>query len=149
MTGGDRDDILALLRGQEAATARGDVAAMIAPYAADAVIYDLPPPLEARGEALADTSGLEAWIATWDGPVTTELSDPTVLVEGDLAVVFGLSRMRGDQKGEGPLDAWNRRTVVLRRAEGAWRIVHEHSSYPMEMDGSGRAATNLKPSGEL
>ena len=30
---------------------------------------------------------------------------------------------------------------MLRRSTGIWQIVHEHSYYPMEMDGSGRAAT--------
>ncbi|WP_158013931.1 nuclear transport factor 2 family protein [Sphingomonas sanxanigenens] len=58
---------------------------------------------------------------------------------------------RGDarrQEGEGPMDAWNRRTIVLRRGDDGLRIVHEHRSYPMEKDGSGRAATDLKASGE-
>ncbi|MGF7151189.1 hypothetical protein FHS96_004852 [Sphingomonas zeicaulis] len=58
MSGTDRDDILALLREQDAATARGDAAGVIAPNEADSVIYDLPPPLEVRGNALNDPSGL-------------------------------------------------------------------------------------------
>lgn len=77
--------------------------------------------------------------------MSVELQNPTVIVEGDLAVVFGLSQMKGDKKGEGPVDAWSRRTVVLRRRDGQWKIIHEHSSYPMAMDGSGHAMTELKP----
>ncbi|MGF7151188.1 ketosteroid isomerase-like protein [Sphingomonas zeicaulis] len=80
--------------------------------------------------------------------MTVELFEPALILERNLAVVFGLSRMRGDKKGQGPLDAWNRRTIVLRRDDGAWHIVHEHKSCPMEMDGSGRAATDLRPEGE-
>lgn len=138
-------EILELLRAQEGATARGDAAGVIAPLSSDIVTYDLPPPLEHRGAGAPYAEGLEQWFSTWNGPVTVKLSDPTVIVEGDLAVVFGLSRMAGDKKESGLLDAWNRRTVVLRRIAGAWKIVHEHSSYPMEMDGSGKAATDLKP----
>jgi hypothetical protein len=33
----------------------------------------------------------------------------------------------------------------LRRADGAWRIIHEHNSFPLNMDGSGTAATDLQP----
>ncbi|WP_425476053.1 nuclear transport factor 2 family protein [Mesorhizobium yinganensis] len=81
----------------------------------------------------------------WDGTVTVEMSSPTVIISGDLAVVFGLGRIHGIKKGSGPIESWNRRTVVLRRRRGIWQIIHEHNSYPMEMDGSGRAATNRKP----
>jgi ketosteroid isomerase-like protein len=145
MTGNDEQDIRELLRAQEEAVARGNAGSVVAPIGEDIVNYDLPPPLENRGATARDPALFEKWFATWDGPVTTELRDPTVIVDGDLAVAFGLSLMSGNKRGSGPFSGWNRRTVVLRRANGAWRIVHEHSSYPMAMDGSGRAATDLLP----
>jgi ketosteroid isomerase-like protein len=139
-----KDEILALLKAQDEATARGDAAAVVAAGAPDIVRYDLPPPLEYRGDREGDIAGHEEWFATWDRPVTTEFANPTVLIDGDLAVAFGLNRIRGNKKGDGRVDSWNRRTVVLRRSGGQWRIVHEHCSYPMAMDGSGRAETGLK-----
>jgi len=139
----DRLAVLAILRRQEEANARRDAAAVLAPISEDGVAYELPPPLEYRGKG--DVKGIEEWFATWDGPVTVELENPTVLIDGDLAVVFGLSRMRGTKKGSGPVDSWNRRTVVLKRSDDNWKIVHDHNSYPMKMDGSGLAATNLTP----
>jgi ketosteroid isomerase-like protein len=36
-------------------------------------------------------------------------------------------------------------TTILRRSDGRWRIVHDHSSTPFYMDGSYRAATDLVP----
>jgi ketosteroid isomerase-like protein len=144
----DRDDVLAVLRAQEDATARGDAAGVVAVMADDIVAYDLPPPLEVRGAAAYEASGLEQWFATWDGGVTVALADPTVLVAGDLAVVFGLSRMRGVKRGAGPLDQWSRRTVVLQRRADGWRMVHDHGSFPMLMDGSDKAATDLRPDGD-
>ena len=140
-------EVVAVLRRQEQAVARGAAAGVVAAIAEDAVVYDLPPPLEYRGAAARHVEALDDWFATWDAGVTTELSEPTVLVEGDLAVVFGLSRMRGVKRGDGPVDSWNRRTVVLRRSGEGWRIVHEHGSYPMAMDGSGKAVTDLEPAG--
>lgn len=140
-----KSEILALLRAQEVAIAHGDANAAIASLDADLVTYDLPTPLEYRGAGAPYAEGLNQWFDTWEGPVTVQLSNPTVIVEGDLAVVFGLSRMQGNKKGIGALDSWNRQTVVLRRKEGEWRIIHEHKSYPTEMDGSGRSAMGLKP----
>jgi ketosteroid isomerase-like protein len=140
-----KDEILALLNAQDEATARGDAEAVVAAGAPVIVRYDLPPPLEYRGDKDGEIAGLKEWFTTWDGPVTTEFTNPTVLIDGDLAVAYGFSRMRGNKKADGPVDSWNRRTVVLRRLSGQWLIVHEHSSYPMAMDGSGRAETGLKP----
>ena len=139
------NEIRALLKAQDEARARGDAAAVLAAGSPEIVRYDLPPPLEYRADPKRDIAGLDKWFASWDGPVITEFAQPTILIEGDLAVAFGFSRMRGTKKGSGPVDSWNRRTVVLQRASGKWRIVHEHNSYPMAMDGSGRAETDLKP----
>jgi PhnB protein len=38
-----------------------------------------------------------------------------------------------------------RATVGLRKIDGKWSIVHEHLSVPFYMDGSYRAAVDLKP----
>lgn len=145
MSSDAKNEILALLKAQDDATAQGDASAIVAAGAPEIVRFDLPPPLEYRGDKARDIAGLKTWFATWDGPVTTEFANPTILIDVDLAVAFGFSRMRGQKKGAGSLDSWNRKTVVLRKSNGHWRIVHEHSSYPMAMDGSGRAETDLKP----
>ena len=140
-----KNEILELLKAQAEATARGDAEAVVAAGAPEIVRYDLPPPLEYRGDKDGAIAGLREWFATWDGPVTTEFANPTFLINGDLAVAYGFSRMRGNKKGDVPIDSWNRRTVVLRKLSGQWRIVHEHSSYPMAMDGSRRTETGLNP----
>jgi ketosteroid isomerase-like protein len=141
----DEGGILQLLRDQEVAIGRGDADAAISALADDVVTYDLPPPLEYRGAGAPAVEGLRKWFTTWENGVTVEMKDPQVVMDGDLAVVFGLSRMQGIKKGIGPLDQWYRRTVVLGHRDGVWKIVHEHSSFPMRMDGTGTAATDLTP----
>jgi ketosteroid isomerase-like protein len=42
-------------------------------------------------------------------------------------------------------DLWTRVTVGLRKVDGSWRITHEHTSTPFYMDGSFKAAVDLKP----
>lgn len=137
--------ILALLRQREDAIRAGDARAAAASTAPGAISYDLPPPLQYEHDADRVAEGLTAWFATWNGGVSTTLHDPAIIISGDLALVYGLTRMRGDKKGEGRLDEWHRSTIALRRTDGAWRIIHEHNSFPLNMDGSGTAATDLQP----
>jgi ketosteroid isomerase-like protein len=61
-----------------------------------------------------------------------------------LAFVSAFNRMRGRQGGEDQ-DMWYRTTMCLRKTSGRWRIVCDHSSVPFYMDGSYRAAVDLKP----
>jgi PhnB protein len=42
-------------------------------------------------------------------------------------------------------DVWFRLTLGLRKLGGEWRIAHQHESVPFYMDGSYRAAVDLKP----
>lgn len=141
----DSAEILAVIRQREAAVAVGDADAVLRVQSEDSVTYDLPPPLEMRGTPPEAREGLNQWFATWHGGVSTRLVDPEMRIEGDLAVVYGLSRMMGRKVAGEEVDLWYRSTVVLRRDGHGWRIVHEHNSVPMAMDGSGKALTDLQP----
>jgi hypothetical protein len=43
------------------------------------------------------------------------------------------------------VDLWFRETLGFRKIDGKWTITHEHSSVPFYMDGSFKAAVDLKP----
>lgn len=140
-TRSDEQAIAALLERRDKAHQDKDAAAISAPYAPDAVRYDLAPPLLHHGMRRPE---VERWLATWDGPVTIESDDLDIAVDGALAVARGLTRMRGRQGGVDQ-DLWFRATVVLKKANDQWRIVHEHTSVPFYMDGSDKAALDLQP----
>ena len=137
--------IMSVIRAQEDATARGDAQAIVEAMSDEVVLFDLPPPLVYRGEQARDVDEIDRWLATWRDGVSVHLADPQILAEGDMAVVFGLSRMTGTKTDGTNVDSWSRRTIVLRRYAGEWKIVHEHLSFPLAMDGSGRAVTDLVP----
>jgi predicted dithiol-disulfide oxidoreductase (DUF899 family)/ketosteroid isomerase-like protein len=137
----DAQQIAALLERRSAAHRAKDAASIAGLYAPDAAVYDLAPPLAHRG---VERGELERWLATWDGPISLELPEPAVTLDGSHAVAHGLARMRGRQQGE-DRDLWFRATAVLANDGGCWRIVHEHTSVPFHMDGSFRAAVDLKP----
>jgi ketosteroid isomerase-like protein len=124
---------------------RRDAEAIFADYVPDPVSYDLAPPLETRGAKVLDVAALRDWFDSWEDDLAVDHPEPTVIEDGDLAVVFGLQHMTGTKKGGEASDLWFRTTLAARRIEGAWKIVHIHTSVPFAMDGSGKALLDLKP----
>jgi PhnB protein len=125
---------------------------LFAHTATDTVSFDLAPPLQIAGDAARSKEGIEAWFRTWKGPIGWETRDLTVAVSGDIAFTYGLSHITGtkvagsETKEHGPyIDIWIRSTNCFRKNGGEWKIVHSHSSVPFYMDGSYRAAIDLKP----
>ncbi len=134
-------EIEALLQQLARAHADHDADAIVEAYTPDAVIYDLAPPLARRG---MNRNSIVDWLAGWEGPIRIDAHDVNLVVDGHLAFVSALNRMRGRQGGEDQ-DMWYRTTVCLRKTSGRWRIICDHSSVPFYMDGSYRAAVDLKP----
>lgn len=128
------------------ATAIGakDVDRAVSHYAPDVVSFDLTPPLQYTG-ADAIRQGLAQWFPTWVGPIGYEIRDLIITVGGDVAFSRSLNHMTGKRTGGTETDVWVRATVGFRKSGGTWRIVHEHASVPLYMDGSERAALDLKP----
>jgi ketosteroid isomerase-like protein len=142
-TSRDEADIRALVETIDKAHHSKDAAAIVAPYAQDAVVCDLAPPLCHRG---TDLQAKQAWLDTWEGPIDRESRDLNITVSGDFAFCHGFYRLGGTPKAAGrPISFWMRATVCLNRDGGAWRIVHEHTSVPVYMDGSLRPAFDLQP----
>jgi ketosteroid isomerase-like protein len=139
----DEAAILEVIAGMARARYEKDAAAIAAPYASDAAIYNLAPPLEHHGIDLAAT---QAWLDTWDGPITIEPRGFKVTVAGETAIAHGFMRIAGTKiDPPGKPNFWMRETLVLERRGEAWKIVHEHTSVPFYMDGSSRPAFDLQP----
>lgn len=142
----DEKVIRDLVAGQVAAMKAGDARALAARFAADAVTFTLAPPLVNRGAAVVEPDGLVAWFATFDGPVDYEVTDLVVEVGGDLAFCRSVNRLSATPVGRSEgFDLWFRSTVCWRKVAGEWLVVHEHTSTPFYMDGSLRAAVDLRP----
>jgi len=139
----DIEQIHAVVTDVEAAMETKDVTRLLARYTADAVKYDLAPPLRHSGN---DPEGLARWFAGFDGPVYYKVTDLEITAGEDVAFCHGLNRMSSTPTGspEG-FTMWFRMTAGLRKENGTWLITHEHTSTPFHMDGSFRAATDLTP----
>ncbi len=106
------------------------------------VHFSLAPPLIADE---AGPNGLEAWFSTWQGPIGYEIRDLAVTARDDLAFCLSLTRLSGTKTSGEKADLWFRHTLCFRKIGGAWKIVHSHESVPFYMDGSFKAAVDLKP----
>lgn len=117
---------------------------IVSRYAPDAVTADLAPPLWNRGaDALRKNFG--EWFRSWIGPIGFEMRDVHVTTSGDVAFARMLNHIQGMRTNGDATDVWVRATVCFRKIGGEWKVVHEHVSVPFYMDGSFRAAVDLKP----
>jgi ketosteroid isomerase-like protein len=88
---------------------------------------------------------LDGWFRTWDGPLEFEPRDLAIVSGQTVAFSHSLNRLAGTKAGDGRSVLWYRGTLGFRKIGNEWKIVHEHESVPFYMDGSMRAATDLKP----
>jgi uncharacterized protein (TIGR02246 family) len=142
----DEAQIRQLIAEQVTAMRTGDAQALVDRYAPDVVVYDLAPPLRKSGPEVLDADGLRKWLAGFDGAVHFDVRDLQVTVGGDVAYCHSLNRLAATPLGEPEgFELWFRSTVCFRRIDGRWRVTHEHTSTPFDMDGSFRASVDLQP----
>jgi PhnB protein len=119
-----------------------DAAGVVAHQTQDFVQFDLAPPLRV---VCPGPKGLQAWFATWRGQIGYTIGDLDVTVGDDVAFCHGLIHLTGNRTDGSESDVWFRNTLCLRKVGDAWKIAHGHESVPMHMDGSFKAAIDLKP----
>jgi PhnB protein len=137
----DETTIRILLEDHAAALRVKDADGVLSHRTAEFVQFSLAPPLRSA----ADKNGLQSWFATWQGPLGYEIRETRIVIGDDVAFGYGFVRLSGTKTDGTWNDLWFRQTIGFRRIAGASRIVHEHDSVPFYMDGSLRAAVDLKP----
>lgn len=132
----DRDVVEQMLQSYSAAVYAKDVDAFTALYDDDITVFDMWGRWAYRG--------IEAWrsmAAEWFGSLgdersSPEFSDIEVDVADTVAAAHAFLTFRGlsaDGKELRRMD--NRLTWVLRKnRDGAWKVVHEHSSAPVDVE---------------
>lgn len=110
-----------------------DVDALMANYAPDVVVFDLPMALQCRG-AQAYRKNFESWFAMVQGPIGYEVHELRIATGGEVGFCHHLARVRTTRKQAGYWsDYWVRVTAGWRKMDGQWRITHEHISVPVDM----------------
>jgi len=138
-------EIRKVIDGQAKAIHDKDAKAALSHYAANSVVFDLAPPLQHTNSGAASEKALKDWFATWQGPIGYETRDFSITEADDLAFCHGFVRIKGTKVDGERNDLWIRQTICLKKIDGAWKIAHDHTSVPFYMDGSYKAAVDLKP----
>jgi uncharacterized protein (TIGR02246 family) len=146
MTEQDEKQIRELMAAREVAMAARDAEAINADYAPDVVAFTLAPPLVTESADVRDVEKRKAWFDSFEGPIEYEVRDLEITIGGDIAYTHSLNRLSSTPKGS-PVgfDLWFRATICFRKEDGRWLITHVHDSTPFYMDGTLRAAVDLKP----
>jgi ketosteroid isomerase-like protein len=108
----------------------------------DPVRFDLAPPLQA-GESIKDELG--EWFAGFRGDIGYEYRDLRITAATDVAYAHCFVRISGTKVDGELVDVWVRETLCFRKGHDRWLISHVHESVPFYMDGSLKAAVDLKP----
>ena len=122
-----------------------DADGVLACLGAGLVHFSLAPPLQYAGANALGKKGLEEWFASFKGPLGYDIRDLSITVDNNVAYSHSLNRIIGTRKDGERTDLWIRETLCFRKIGGEWKISHEHESVPFYMDGSARAAIDLKP----
>lgn len=145
-TGQDEAAIRAVIQNLQDSTARKDTKGVLECFADGNVMYLLNPPLEnVTTDKSGSTEGLQAWFDSWKSNLKYFSREMNISCAGDVGFAYGLTYMAGERTNGEKTDLWFRETFGLRKIEGDWKITHQHQSVPMKMDGSQKAAIDLKP----
>ena len=138
-------EIKALIAERVEAMRTKDVKRAMATMTDDVVAFELAPPLRLGPDQARDEAALQAWFDGWQGGVDVEVSRLTVAAAGDVGFAHSLNRLRATRADGREVDFWMRSTLGLRKQGDQWKIAHGHTSVPFHMDGTFRAALDLKP----
>jgi ketosteroid isomerase-like protein len=136
-------EVLALHRHWYDRTAAKDLDGLMSHIADDVVSYEHDEPLQYLGvDSVREVCrrGLDAA----SGAVGWDVPDLKILVRDDIAVAWGLNRMRAQQPDGRTDEHWSRGTRVFQKVDGSWSMIHQHVSYPHDPR-TGEARTDLRP----
>jgi len=139
---GDQHQIRKVIEDWADAVRCKDAEGVLRNYVSDIVHFSLAPPLLSP---ITTAAGLNAWFATWQGPIGYEIRDLSLTIGEHVAFSHSLNRMQGTKTNGAKSDIWFRHTLGFRKIDDEWKIAHEHESVPFYMDGSFKAAVDLKP----
>lgn len=109
------------------------------------LLFSLAPPLQYTGSREEGKKHLEEWFSSFQGALGYEIRDLSITAGDQTAFSHSLNRMAGTNSAGAKVDLWFRQTLGFQQIDGEWKIIHQHDSVPFYMDGSGRAALDLKP----
>jgi ketosteroid isomerase-like protein len=122
-----------------------DVDAIMTAYVADQslLVFDALPPRQYVG-AKAYRKDWQEFLAFFKGPVKCESSELSVVADKMFGYSHTIFHTSGTDTKDKPVDLTMRVTDVYRKIGGTWKIVHEHISFPVDLD-TGKPDLSSRP----
>lgn len=125
------DELRQLIADRVRAVAERDSRTLVDAHDPEVVSYPVLPPAETRGTA-AVADGFGAWLASYAVGPGYEVHHLHVGGADDVGYCAFRYHVSGRLHDGAEVDMWVRSTLVCRRVDGAWRIVHQHESVPFD-----------------
>jgi uncharacterized protein (TIGR02246 family) len=126
----DEKILRSLIENWRKAFERKDVAALMADYLPDALLFDCKPPYKNEGAA-SIREVWEACLPFFPEKFNVEHKDIKLVVEGNMAFLHCINHITVPAEPSHPASqTWLRVTVIYRKVKGAWKVAHEHVSIP-------------------
>ncbi len=87
---------------------------------------------------------LQEWFASFTTSIEYEQRDSELSLAGNVAFGRHFTHVRGTNVAGDRVDMWYRETLGYRKDGGTWKIVHQHSSVPLDMK-TMKGLLDLKP----
>jgi len=109
-----------------------DVDAAMAHYAPDFVGYDIFPPTKVVGSD-GYRENYKMWFSSCSPDQGYEIHELSVTAGDDVAFCRSINKITTPLTGGGEEVSWLRVTVCFKKIDGAWKVIHEHVSVPVDM----------------
>ncbi|MGD0675103.1 MAG: nuclear transport factor 2 family protein [Polyangiaceae bacterium] len=144
MTSTDDESLIrAAIEARVLAVRDKNVDAVLAGYVPEVVTFDVVTPLQHEGRA-AVRKRLSDWFSSFESAIDYDIVDLAVAVAGDVAFDHHLTKVHAVRRGGQVIAMWFRETIGYRKVDGAWKVTHQHSSVPIDME-SGKGRMDLAP----
>ncbi len=124
-------EIMALLERFDAALNKKDLDALAKCYDDNVRVFDVMAQVSGYGEL---RSLWEHCFPYFTNPIEIERRDIEMHVNDSLAIVTFYSRVSGVQTDSPAATSWLRTTMCMKKIDGAWKIVHDHISFPVNCE---------------
>ncbi len=124
-------EVMTLLERFDAALNKKDLDALAKCYDDNVRVFDVGAQVEGFG-------GLrrlwESCFPYFTKPIEIERRDINMHVNDGMAIVSFYSRIKGVETDNPAATSWLRTTMCMKKIDGAWKIVHDHISFPVNCE---------------
>jgi uncharacterized protein (TIGR02246 family) len=109
-----------------------DINGVVAHHTDDVVMYDVPPPTAVRGISAYRETWPPFFEALTEGEAAFDIVELQITAGDTVTFASALLRCGSKEELAKDPDPRLRLTIGLRKVDGAWKIAHEHHSFPAE-----------------